>query len=200
MRRSATASTFAASLELVKEGIWKFAKDGCLPRSIAQRRIAGRGRPRPTNRRKKACLTRHLWTEQERMIEAILFAPQIPLTLREITSPLPHRRDPAEALVHLRKRYFAGRGAAALPDRDAYARTARILGYLMHMRQSRPGQTVRAATRTLGDHCLSPAHHPWRGSKSPRSVRYRPRGLWTSLLELALDPLGRRKMTARPGR
>jgi len=43
-------------------------------------------------------LKRHLWPNQERMIEAILFAPQNPMTLREITAPSAHGCDPAEAL------------------------------------------------------------------------------------------------------
>ena len=43
--------------------------------------------------------------EQERMIEAILFATADPMSLREIAARLPHGCDPAEALVHLRKRY-----------------------------------------------------------------------------------------------
>ena len=47
--------------------------------------------------------------EQERMVEAILFAMADPVTMAELTARLPHGADAAEALVHLRKRY-AGRG------------------------------------------------------------------------------------------
>ena len=42
--------------------------------------------------------------EQERMVEAILFATAEPVTTRELESRMPHGSDPAEALVHLRKR------------------------------------------------------------------------------------------------
>jgi segregation and condensation protein B len=41
--------------------------------------------------------------EQERMVEAILFASAEPVTLAELTARMPHGCDPAEALVHLRK-------------------------------------------------------------------------------------------------
>ena len=40
--------------------------------------------------------------EQERMVEAILFATADPVTVTELTGRMPHGCDPAEALVHLR--------------------------------------------------------------------------------------------------
>ena len=42
--------------------------------------------------------------EQERMVEAVLFASAEPVTVAELAARLPHGSDPAEALVHLRKR------------------------------------------------------------------------------------------------
>ena len=43
--------------------------------------------------------------EQERMVEAILFASSEPVTIRELEGRMPHGCDPAEAIAHLRKRY-----------------------------------------------------------------------------------------------
>ena len=62
--------------------------------------------------------------EQERMIEAVLFASSEPVTLRELAARMPHGSDPAEALVYLRKRY-EGRGVRVVKVGDAWAmRTA----------------------------------------------------------------------------
>ena len=41
--------------------------------------------------------------EQERMVEAILFASTEPVTLAELVSRMPHGCDPAEALLTLRR-------------------------------------------------------------------------------------------------
>ena len=46
--------------------------------------------------------------EQERMVEAILFAVAGPVTLAELATRLPKGTDPAEALAHLTRRYAAG--------------------------------------------------------------------------------------------
>ena len=62
--------------------------------------------------------------EQERMVEAILFATSEPVTVRELEARMPHGADAAEALVHLRKRY-EGRGVRVVKVGDAWAmRTA----------------------------------------------------------------------------
>jgi segregation and condensation protein B len=58
--------------------------------------------------------------EQERMVEAILFASAEPVTLAELQARMPHGADPAEALVYLRKRY-EGRGVNLVKVGDAYA-------------------------------------------------------------------------------
>ena len=72
--------------------------------------------------------------EQERMVEAILFASAEPVTLAELEARMPHGADPAEALVHLRRRY-EGRGVTLVKVGDAYAfRTAADLGLsLIHI-------------------------------------------------------------------
>ena len=43
--------------------------------------------------------------EQERMVEAILFAISEPITVKSLNGRMPHGCDAAEALVYLRKRY-----------------------------------------------------------------------------------------------
>ena len=74
--------------------------------------------------------------EQERMVEAILFASAEPVTLGELIARMPHGCDPAEALVTLRRRY-EGRGVQLQRVGEAWAfRTARDLGALMHKEQS----------------------------------------------------------------
>jgi segregation and condensation protein B len=67
--------------------------------------------------------------EQERMVEAILFATAEPVTVREMEARMPHGCDAAEALVHLRRRY-EGRGVQVVRVGDAWAmRTAPDLGF-----------------------------------------------------------------------
>ena len=58
-----------------------------------------------------------LMAEQERMIEAILFATVAPITVRELGLRMPHGSDPTEALLLLRKRY-EGRGVQVVKVGD----------------------------------------------------------------------------------
>ncbi len=67
--------------------------------------------------------------EQERMVEAILFATADPVTVADLAARMPMGCDPAEALVRLRKRY-EGRGVNVIRVGDAWAiRTAPDLGF-----------------------------------------------------------------------
>ena len=62
--------------------------------------------------------------EQERMVEAILFASAEPVSVAALNARMPHGADAAEALVLLRKRY-EGRGVNVVKVGDAWAiRTA----------------------------------------------------------------------------
>jgi len=134
--------------------------------------------------------------EQERMIEAILFATAEPMTLREIAARLPHGCDPAEALVHLRKRY-TGRGVELCRIGDAYAmRTAADLGYLMQHETVETRKLSRAAIETLA---IIAYHQPATRAEIEeiRGVSVS-RGTLDQLLELDWIRFGRRKMT--PGR
>ncbi|MEZ5769841.1 MAG: SMC-Scp complex subunit ScpB, partial [Paracoccaceae bacterium] len=86
--------------------------------------------------------------EQERMVEAVLFASSEPVTVAELAARMPHGADPAEALVHLRKRY-EGRGIRVVKVGDAWAiRTAPDLGFLMHKEVVETRKLSRAAIET----------------------------------------------------
>ncbi|MFN3578705.1 MAG: SMC-Scp complex subunit ScpB, partial [Tabrizicola sp.] len=87
--------------------------------------------------------------EQERMVEAILFASAEPVTLAELVARMPHGADPAEALVRLRKRY-EGRGVNLVRVGDSWAfRTAPDLGFLMRRETVETRKLSRAAIETL---------------------------------------------------
>lgn len=134
--------------------------------------------------------------EQERMLEAILFATSEPITLRDIAARLPHGCDPAEAMVYLRKRY-EGRGVQVVKVDDAYAmRTAADLGYLMQKETVEVRKLSRAAIETLA---IIAYHQPATRAEIEeiRGVSVS-RGTLDQLLELEWIRFGRRKMT--PGR
>lgn len=134
--------------------------------------------------------------EQERMVEAILFASADPVTLAELTSRMPHGCDPAEAMVLLRRRY-EGRGVQLVKVGDAYAfRTAADLGFLMQKEQAETRKLSRAAIETLA---IVAYHQPVTRAEIEeiRGVAVS-RGTVDQLLELDWIRLGRRRMT--PGR
>jgi segregation and condensation protein B len=134
--------------------------------------------------------------EQERMVEAILFASAEPVTLAELQARMPHGADPAEALVHLRKRY-EGRGVNLVRVGDAYAfRTASDLGFLMRRETVETRKLSRAAIETLA---IIAYHQPVTRAEIEeiRGVAVS-RGTVDQLLELDWIRLGRRRMT--PGR
>ncbi len=134
--------------------------------------------------------------EQERMIEAILFASTEPVSTRELDARLPHGCDAAEALVHLRRRY-EGRGVTLVRVGDAYAlRTAPDLGYLMQRETVETRKLSRAAIETLA---IIAYHQPVTRAEIEeiRGVSVS-RGTVDQLLEMEWIRFGRRKMT--PGR
>ena len=67
-----------------------------------------------------------LIAEQERMVEAILFASAEPMTIAELSSRMPHGSDPAEALVYLPLQARKDTVWTAILDRE----TAKPLAYL----------------------------------------------------------------------
>src|SRR5210317_1609319 len=84
----------------------------------------------PTSTPEKSLFQAPPLAEQERMIEALLFASAEPVSIREMEARLPHGCDPAEALQLLRRRY-EGRGVNVVKVGDAWAmRTSADLGFL----------------------------------------------------------------------
>lgn len=134
--------------------------------------------------------------EQERMIEAVLFASAEPITVRELETRMPHGSDAAEALAHLRKRY-QGRGVQIVKIGDAWAiRTAPDLGFLMQKETVETRKLSRAAVETLA---IIAYHQPATRAEIEeiRGVSVS-RGTIDQLLEMEWIRLGRRKLT--PGR
>jgi segregation and condensation protein B len=137
-----------------------------------------------------------LMGEQERMVEAILFASADPVTVRELEARMPHGCDAAEALVCLRKQY-EGRGVCLMRVGDAWAiRTAPDLGYLMQKETVETRKLSRAAIETLA---IIAYHQPVTraGIEEIRGVSVS-RGTVDQLLDMEWIRFGRRRMT--PGR
>jgi len=134
--------------------------------------------------------------EQERMVEAILFATAEPVGVAELEARMPHGCDAAEALAHLRKRYD-GRGVHVVRVGDGWAlRTASDLGFLMQKETVETRKLSRAAIETLA---IIAYHQPVTRAEIEeiRGVSVS-RGTVDQLLEMEWIRFGRRKMT--PGR
>lgn len=134
--------------------------------------------------------------EQERMIEAMLFASAEPLSPAELTKRLPEGCDIAAALEALRQRYD-GRGVTLVRVGEAWAfRTAPDLGHLMQRHAVELRKLSRAATETLA---IIAYHQPVTRAEIEeiRGVSVS-RGTVDQLIEMGWVRLGRRKMT--PGR
>lgn len=134
--------------------------------------------------------------EQERMVEAVLFAAAEPMGLREISARLPKGCDAAEALRHLRARY-QGRGVQLERIGDSYAfRTAPDLGFLMQEETVESRRLSRAAIETLA---IIAYHQPVTRAEIEeiRGVATN-RGTLDQLIELEWVRIGRRRQT--PGR
>ncbi|QYK43269.1 MAG: SMC-Scp complex subunit ScpB [Paracoccaceae bacterium] len=134
--------------------------------------------------------------EQERMIEAMLFASAEPVTLADLAARMPHGCDPAEAMVLLRRRY-EGRGVNLVRVGDAWAfRTAADLGFLMQKDVVEHRKLSRAAIETLA---IVAYHQPVTRAEIEeiRGVAVS-RGTIDQLLEMDWIRFGRRRMS--PGR
>lgn len=134
--------------------------------------------------------------EQERMVEAVLFASATPVTLRDLEGRMPHGCTPAAALEHLRKRY-EGRGVRVVQVGEAWAiRTAPDLGFLMQKEIVETRKLSRAAIETLA---IIAYHQPVTRAEIEeiRGVSVS-RGTVDQLLEMEWIRIGRRRMT--PGR
>ena len=134
--------------------------------------------------------------EQERMVEAILFATAQPVTIAELNARMPHGADGRRAVEALRRRY-QGRGVQVVRIEDAWAiRTAPDLGFLMEQETVETRKLSRAAIETLA---IIAYHQPVTRAEIEeiRGVSVS-RGTVDQLLELEWIRFGRRKMT--PGR
>ena len=138
--------------------------------------------------------------EQERMVEAILFAATTPVTPADLAARMPHGCDPAAALARLAERY-AGRGVELRRIGEgagaAWAfRTAPDLGFLMQAERVETRKLSRAAIETLA---IVAYHQPVTRAEIEeiRGVAVS-RGTLDQLLELDWIRFGRRRNT--PGR
>lgn len=151
---------------------------------------------RPEDRPEDSLFRAPPLAEQERMVEALLFASAEPVNLAEMAARMPHGSDPAEALHLLRKRY-EGRGVQVTKVGDAWAmRTAADLGFLMMREQVEQRKLSRAAIETLA---IVAYHQPVTRAEIEeiRGVSVS-RGTVDQLIELDWIRFGRRRMT--PGR
>ena len=134
--------------------------------------------------------------EQQRMVEAVLFASSGPMTSRQIAERLPEGCDVTEALLALRDAY-AARGVQLVRVGEGWAfRTAADLGFLMSREVTETRKLSRAAIETLA---IIAYHQPVTRAEIEeiRGVAVS-RGTIDQLLELDWIRFGRRRMT--PGR
>lgn len=134
--------------------------------------------------------------EQERMVEAILFATAAPVSVAELNARLPHGCDASMALGALRARY-EGRGVHLVRVGEAWAmRTAPDLGFLMSRETVETRKLSRAAIETLA---IVAYHQPCTRAEIEeiRGVAVS-RGTLDQLLEMEWIRFGRRRET--PGR
>ncbi|AXC49783.1 SMC-Scp complex subunit ScpB [Paracoccus suum] len=134
--------------------------------------------------------------EQERMVEAMLFAASDPLRIADLAQRMPAGSDPGEAVARLRRRY-EGRGVTLERVGDAFAfRTAPDLGFLMQDSRVESRRLSRAAIETLA---IVAYHQPVTRTEIEelRGVAVA-RGTLDQLIETGWIRLGRRRMS--PGR
>lgn len=134
--------------------------------------------------------------EQERMVEAILFASAEPVSIKEMIGRMPHGCTPQQAVLNVQKRY-EGRGVQVAKIGQSYAiRTAGDLSFLMQRETVETRKLSRAAVETLA---IISYHQPATRAEIEeiRGVAVS-RGTIDQLLELDWIKLGRRRMT--PGR
>ena len=134
--------------------------------------------------------------EQERMVEAILFASAEPVTLNELRNRIPYDFDIRASVNRLAERY-ADRGVRVVRVGDAWAfRTAPDLGHLMKRERTVLRRLSRAALETLA---IIAYHQPATRAEIEeiRGVSVS-RGTLDQLIEIGWVGIGRRKKT--PGR
>ena len=134
--------------------------------------------------------------QQERMVEAILFASSEPVTLKEIVSRLPHGCEPQQALENLKEKYKSS-GINLVKVGECWAlRTAADLSFLMQKETVEVRKLSRAAIETLA----IIAYHQSVTRAEIEEIRgvSVSRGTIDLLMELDWIKIGRRRMS--PGR
>ena len=134
--------------------------------------------------------------QQERMVEAILFASSDPVTVKEIVGRLPHGCEPEKALENLKEKYKS-RGINLVKVGDCWAlRTASDLSFLMQKETVEVRKLSRAAVETLS---IIAYHQPVTRAEMEeiRGVSVS-RGTIDLLMDLDWIKIGRRRMS--PGR
>lgn len=134
--------------------------------------------------------------EQERMVEAILFASAEPVSVSDMNARMPHGCDARAALALLQTRYEY-RGVRVVQVGDMWAmRTAPDLGHLMQKETVETRKLSRAAIETLA---IIAYHQPVTRAEIEeiRGVSVS-RGTIDLLIEMEWIRFGRRRMT--PGR
>ena len=137
-----------------------------------------------------------LISEQERMVEAILFASAEPVSLREMAGRMPHGSEPLIAVQNIKKRYL-GRGVEVVKVDQAWAiRTSADLAFLMQREAVEMRKLSRAAIESLA---IIAYHQPVTRAEIEeiRGVAVS-RGTIDKLLDLQWIKIGRRRQT--PGR
>jgi len=132
--------------------------------------------------------------EQERMVEAVLFASAEPVGMAELARRMPEGCDLAGALDSL-VRHYDRRGVRLVRVGEAWAfRTAPDLGHLMKTERIETRKLSRAATETLA---IIAYHQPVTRAEIEeiRGVSISPSTL-EQLLDLGWIRFGRRRMTA----
>ena len=135
-------------------------------------------------------------SEQERMVEAILFASAEPVSVREMAGRMPYGSEPLIALQNIKKRYL-GRGVEVVKVDQAWAiRTSADLAFLMQRETVETRKLSRAAIESLA---IIAYHQPVTRTEIEeiRGVAVG-RGTIDQLLELQWIRIGRRRQT--PGR
>lgn len=134
--------------------------------------------------------------QQDRMVEAILFASTEPLSTEEIEARMPRGSDAAEALRRV-EAHYQGRGVTLIRVAGKWAlRTASDLSFLLRSEAQETRKLSRAATETLA---IIAYHQPVTRAEIEeiRGVAVS-KGTLDLLLDLEWIKLGRRRQT--PGR
>lgn len=136
-------------------------------------------------------------SEHLRMVEALLFAAEEPLSLEEIQERMPKEAD-VEAHIETIRRFYSGRGVNLVSAGDRwFFRTAPDLSFLLRKEVEQTKKLSRAGTETLA---IIAYHQPVTRAEIEE---LRGVSLWRGTLDILLEtgwvkPVGRRRTPGRP--